>query len=190
MRCEDFLPWSETGNRMQRMRARRHARSCPGCAAALEMLGQLKQELAEAPPVPQRLRQKWLDAAASQTSTVQIAPHESRNARRVWLAMALAASLLLALIPLSKWRASNEAVVAVPPVRPVTPMQRPKETSTVSEIVVSSLDGQAELDQLNAEVGRLQDDLEQLIERSEQLAARQQLSQLLASHQKWQATGM
>ena len=45
------------------------------------------------------------------------------------------------------------------------------------------------LTRLDASVGKLQGEVTQL-QRSEQLAAQQQLSQLLASHQRWQATGM
>ena len=189
MRCEDFLPWLETGTRFQQLKARRHASSCPSCAAAAEMLGQLEDELGQNSPVPERLRQKWLDAAGGATA-VQIAPRESRSSRRVWIAMALAASLLLALIPLSNWLNNDRPIAGVQPDQPVKPMQRPKENSTVTAIVVTSVDGREELDQLHSEVSGLQTELQQLIQRSEQLAARQELSQLLASHERWQATGM
>src|SRR5205085_279127 len=108
MRCNDFLPWLETGNWLQQARARRHAETCPSCAAAEQMLGRVKQDLRSPTKLPPRLRQKWLATVIEQTK-VDLASRSPKASARTWyLAAALAAGVLLVLIPLSKWWSNPE----------------------------------------------------------------------------------
>jgi len=197
VKCEDFLPWLETGTWLQRAQANRHAKRCPSCAAAERMLEQVKRELEVSDPLPARLRQQWLSTANAHAAIEPASVRRNWSARSWYLTVALAASLLLALIPLSKWWTDDPAPIAKTgqntgdnKLREQVAVNVQHDQINVGQISVSTLDGRAQLNELDSKVAALQDELEQLLDRSEQLAVQQQLSQLLASHERWQATGM
>jgi hypothetical protein len=158
------------------------------------MLKQVKRELQHPDPLPARLREQWSAAAKPDNQIEPALPPQTRSSRFWYLAAALAASLLLALIPLSGWWTGG-----APPIAENVGNSQPNDLDivatsqdrvTVGQITVSTVDGRAQLDELDSSVAKLQTELLQLVERSEQLAAQQELSQLLASHQRWQSTGM
>ena len=194
MKCDDYLAFLETGTAWQRRQATRHARNCPSCAAAGRMLDELKSEMAEAVSLPGELRERWL-AAATGRAIVEVAPRSSFT-RTAWyaVAFAIAAMLLVALVPLLRRWGGDESPVARRDTERLPKSQQhavPRSAEhTLSEISVSQIDRGAELHALDALVAGLRGDLDQLISQSERLAAQQQLNQLLASHQRWQTTGL
>ena len=52
MNCDEFLEALESPDERRRTAARRHANSCPSCAALAEVHAQLQQELGRPEPLP------------------------------------------------------------------------------------------------------------------------------------------
>src|SRR5258708_4517673 len=83
MNCEECLPSIETGGFFQRCAARRHARRCPQCGAALRRRDMLKEELVKPiddPPLPPHLRRRWMAVAGNlSTATGEPSAPWARN---------------------------------------------------------------------------------------------------------------
>src|SRR6476469_8773371 len=126
MTCDEFLAAMETGGRVQRWQARRHAATCPSCAAAMRMLETVKQELASAPPLTAGVRARWLSAARV-TEPVSVA-------WRWRVACAMAATVLIAF---GTWRILHRAP-ARPPSEIVQADAAPLVTKTGPILVVKA----------------------------------------------------
>jgi hypothetical protein len=63
MNCDDFLPFLETGGRLRRMQARRHASRCPRCAAVYAKFRAAKERLARPDALSNHALELWKQAA-------------------------------------------------------------------------------------------------------------------------------
>jgi hypothetical protein len=185
MKCDDFLPALETGGFFRRWIARRHARRCGNCTAALAMLDGVKEALA--PPsgksgLPAHLRRRWMAVAQTEASPAEPSPAVYRiGPGTIWLkrAAALAAIVLLVLVPLLIYKFHGRATPVVP-----GPMVM-KDRITVFPITLTQVDRAAELAQLDTEIVQLQTNVRSLIKSAERLEARQRLALVLAQNTKW-----
>jgi hypothetical protein len=90
--CDDVLSALEFGDAAERENARRHARSCPACAAAIDRWLALRAALTDIPPLTDRDRAVWHAAVKG--------PAGRRRPSLWWAAgaAAVAATILLALL--------------------------------------------------------------------------------------------
>jgi hypothetical protein len=172
MNCDDFLAARETGGPFARMRARRHAARCRRCTALQAKFAAVKDELANAPALPARARQLWVDAAIEPAS--QISP------RRNWALFTggLAAAACVALLVI-KLAGHKPAGVTPPPqiVRVIPPV------ATESKVTV--VDPAKDLAELSAAANQLDAELKQLRLEAERMDARRQVALTLEHYDKW-----
>ena len=188
MKCDDFLPAMETGGLMRRWAARRHARQCPQCAAAWQILGNVKDELAApAADLPPHLRRRWVAVARELASPVSGAPTPwAGNLRLFKPAAALVAVLLLALIPALIYRSfrRGQAPQAVGPTTHSSVVVGQDQRS-IGPITVTQVDRAAELARMDTEIVQLQTRIRAVIESAERLEARQRITLVLAQNTNW-----
>jgi hypothetical protein len=177
MNCDDFLTASETGSFFDRRRARRHAASCPRCAALLATFAAVKQEMASPPPLSARERHLWKHAMEGAEPRISLLPW--------WLgivgglATLACVVLLVAKMTIVKPRdigSPNPPIAIVPPA-PAPPIL---STPTVTEI-----DPAKELAQLSQATDRLDADLKKLRQDALRRDARRQVATTFERFDKW-----
>ncbi len=173
MNCHDVLPWLETGGPLERHCAARHLRECPKCQAAEQALAALKSELAAAPPLSAKLRQRWLDVADTPVEIARAEP--AKNRRLMWSSAAVAACLLIAVavaIQVSRSGRREDTVTSGRHVGPITIVQ---------------VDPASEFARIDERLGDLQAEVAGMALDAQRLLAEQQIDRLLADHRNWLA---
>jgi hypothetical protein len=189
MRCEDFLPWLESGG-AQAEKARRHAEECASCRAAAEMLERVKAELAGSEPMPVAMRSAMLGVADGETSAglsamerkaAALPPVVLPTRRPLWF-VAIAASIVgLAFGVWWHLRKSDEIVR--PRDRPPTKSIQTADVRRVGPITVETLDPGRELAALAGELAALEQTLADAKAGAERLAVEQALERVLTDYQ-------
>src|SRR5262245_45179646 len=195
MKCDDFLPFLETGGWWRRWQAKRHARHCAGCAAAQAMLVELKREFAKTPPLTDRLEHMWRAAARVEhaPAALSVRPRVRPAFRYAVAAVAIA---LAVLVPLAvRWNENHDRKgqdeIAVKPGALDGPgalepkRQEQRSWTRSSRIAIAMADVVLELKELEDNITRLKEDINQLANASHKLEAEQEIDQVLARHSSW-----
>lgn len=193
MRCDDFLPWLESGG-AQAEAARRHADVCANCRAAAAMLECVKAELAVRDPMPAAMRAAMLGMAehgtradmATNERSAALRPAGSPRRRSLWIA-AIAASLVGAALSVWRQRQTGDEI-ARPldafPERAVQTAERPADVRSIGPITVVTVDSSRELATLADELAELQRTLADAKAGAERLAVNQALDRVLLDFQR------
>lgn len=178
MKCEQFLPWLESGSYVRAALARQHARRCESCRAAERMLDEVKQELADSDPLPERLKQAFL--TMGETKAVRLPePAEDHRARAaLWLAV-LAAAVLIAISP---WLFSLRRHAEVAEQMRDHDSTQPGEQRRVGPIIILTVDSAGELAQLEVELAALKTQLNAATADAQRLSAEQELARVLVDY--------
>lgn len=174
MNCDTFLADLETGELLQRRRARGHARICPQCAAALAALNATREEMAAAPPLPPEMRRLW--ARAAETNVVR--PLERR--RRVNLMIVVAATTCLFLLYLGL---GLQKPKQAPIEKQMTEHTNVQEIDSAARGVV--IDPASEFAGLAAAVDELEGELKEVAQLAERREAERQFAVLLKRVEVW-----
>ncbi|MBA3572649.1 MAG: hypothetical protein H0W34_11920, partial [Pyrinomonadaceae bacterium] len=174
MKCEQFLPWLESGSYVRAALARQHARRCESCRAAARMLDDVKQEFADSDPLPERLKQAFL--TMGETKAVRLPEpaedHQSRAA--LWLAV-LAAAVLIAISP---WLVSLRRHAEVAEQVLDHDSAQPGEQRHVGPITILIVDSAGELAQLEVDLAALTTQLNVAMADAQRLSAEEKLTRV------------
>jgi hypothetical protein len=166
MTCDEFLAAMETGSRVQRWQARRHAARCPSCAAAMQMMETVKGELAEAEPLTAGMRARWL-SVARETPRLE-------SAWRWRVAYAMAAMVLVAV---ATWWAVHRVAVNKPP--EIVKVKVGPSSSEAGQIVAVKVEPAQQFEMLQAELDQLGHEIGVVRQAAVSLAAMQEISRVL-----------
>lgn len=190
MNCDDFLPRLATGGWFGRLRARRHARRCPRCAAAALWLLELKAEQ-ETPTVPAHLRQMWLAAGTAgvrPSAAAPLGPPMRRRALHAACGSFALVCVLLLFAAVRRWKADSDINQAAGD-KVASLRQAPAPTTTPGSasgaIVVIELDPAQQLDWLGERAMQLTGDLEKLAQASQKREVKEAIDAVLARHRNW-----
>ena len=151
MKCEHFLPgWRAKAIRAGPV-ARQHARSCQSCRDAARILDEVKQELADCDPLPDRLKRVFV--TASETKFVSLPePTDVRRSRAGLWWVALAAAVLIATSP---WLLSLTRHAKVAEKAPDHDSAEFGEQRRVGPITIVTVDPAYQLAQLEVDLATL-----------------------------------
>ncbi len=190
MRCDQFLPSLESGHRLRRAAARRHAEQCASCRAAAAMLDQVKAELTAAEPLPPALRQDALSIADERSEVLTLRsealPTSSSASTRSLCLAALAASIFAAAVAWIVWQGRRSDEMAEPrDPRPALEQlgENGRDVRHIGPITIVTIEPSQELDALAGEVAKLTVTLRQATAEAERLAVQQALERVLTDYQ-------
>src|SRR5258708_26791213 len=168
MNCDPFLLAMESDDPGQMHEARRHAASCPKCAAAHAALLEVKAALAVHEPLSAVARAVWENASRI--------PSTESTRRPKWapaLAGVLTSAAACAVVML--FALSRRAVETVRPI-----VGRSVNATTTIEV-----DPTIELVQLEAAVGTLDGNLVALADYAERLEIEREIALMLKQYKRW-----
>jgi len=169
MTCEEFLPWLESDDPAKVGQAHRHAESCAACRDAARILDEIRQELTKSEPLPERLKQAFLNP--SELASITLPTKRDRNKSRIgpWL-VTLAAGVLIAIVALFAGKGRENDVAD----------QAPKlDVRRVSSIIVRTVDPSAEFEGLEDDLNELKSQLALTKADLQRLAAVERLDHVL-----------
>jgi hypothetical protein len=171
MKCDDFLPYLESGGIGQQLLARIHATRCPRCAALRKAWTTAKGQLTRSEPLTLNQRRVWERAAGEVVAQpiVRLRPIPTA------FVTALAACVMIAVV----WTVAR--VLHPPPLsEPRTDTGQLAQLTSIREIGVSE-----EFDSLETRVEQLKLALAELVPQAELLDARHQVNELINQYSKW-----
>jgi hypothetical protein len=154
MRCDKVLSALASRGFFGRWRARRHAARCSRCAAVINEIGMIVEELAAVPPLTTADRQRWLRARDDVAPVSRSWPRLNRPA----LAAAVAAVLL---VSVGIWLNSRSVYLETSPA-----------VVTIVDAKVASASSLREVEEIRARVVALMGELDQLQREADLLDAR------------------
>jgi hypothetical protein len=180
MKCEQFMPWLESGSYVRAALARRHARRCKSCRAAARLLDEVKQEFADSAPLPEWLKHAFLNTGETTAVSLPESIDVHRSRAGLWLAT-LAAVVLIAILPwLFNLRRHAEIAEQV---RDHEPAQ-PGEHRHVGPITILTIDSARELAQLEVDLAALKTQLNAATVDAQRLSAEQELARVLVDYHR------
>jgi hypothetical protein len=175
MSCDTFLADLETGSFLERRRARKHAESCPQCAAALESLNAAREELAAAPALTPELRRLWELAAESNV----VRPLERRRRVNLRILVAVNACAFLLYLAFGLQPEPEDAPIE----QQITENRNVQEVESAARVVV--IDPGRELAELADAVNELEAELKGIERLAERREAERQFAVLLKRVEVW-----
>ena len=172
MRCDDFLPYLETGSLARRLLARCHAARCRPCAGVYDAWVTAKQQLSSPEPLSPHLRHLWQQAA----DETLMQPQFRRRPFPRAVGLAAAACLLMGAVVWTVWNTHR-----LPP----TEMDTTVAVVRLDASPVRELDTSNEFASLETCVKQLDVELGVILRETERLDARHQASEMLDRYSKW-----
>ncbi len=192
MNCDDFLPALETGGPVRRRRARRHAATCPRCAAVAARFAEVKRRwaAAAAEPATERDRRVWEQAAEPMTGRHEddiaspfVLPLPRRRGVPWPLAAGLAAAACVLIVVGVIVRHHPDDVVIKPPL-PTPPPVPAQPIVVAGPVRVTPVDAAGVLAGLSGDVDQLEQQVRDLRRQAERAAAREQVAMVLARFER------
>lgn len=180
MKCDDFLQFLATGGFWRRLHARLHAVFCSQCAETSRFHRRMRRTLSHSPPLTAEQRRLWEQAAVTGRQTPETLSGIPRRKRNL-LKFATAASLLIAIsmggwYATGLWRSSHST-------DSLTELESPKPHPPEKLIVVTQDAPQQEtrdrISQIEADLKRLLDELDDLSRHVDLLDERREIEELL-----------
>ncbi len=171
MKCDDFLPWLETGGMLRRWLAGRHAAKCGRCAAVRDTWIEAKRQLIAPEPPTADLRRMWQQAAGE---TARL-PHLERRWYPMPAAVVAAACVLVVAVAVIAWKVNWWQSV-----EPVTNGQ-----TALASAPIEVVDRTSEFANLEIGVQQLRAEVDLALADAQRLDARRQAEELLDRYSKW-----
>jgi hypothetical protein len=165
MKCDEFLIAMETGGFYRRMRARRHAASCPACGRILESFSVAKEGLVTHDPLSAHLRKLWERAAVETASPRWAIPWWAK------LAGGLVATAVVVLV-------IKVGVIKKPATSSVPQM------AAEGQLTIVVLDSPEELDRMTRAVDQLAGELKDIAALADRVDAKHQVAMTLDTFNK------